>query len=286
VATNRKIQSESNITNTRASTDARLHDTFVAVLRRRADPEADVDTLRAERLAKWDALGRELEANGWHNLETALEAARDSVCKHRPREVHEEQPIGVEEAEQLAARFAEDCRRIIDAGGAMTLWHVIVADRHIPHPVLDDFVEGRREGDPVTAPQADMLVDSARCYALAAIAGETAPSCWTELRMLFGSNTDAADLDWFAPFAIDNDTDENASRQRGAASAFATATTNAHRIEATCEYAYGFEMASESFTLRAVQRLGLLAWLARRAIRGTLRSVPKASRAAVEQAVH
>jgi len=260
MVTNAKIEN-TTAANVTPHHDSTLDNTFVGVLRRRGAPSADLEQLRTERLATWEALGRELEAAGWQNLETALDAARAAV--HRER-FHVSAPqIGAVEAEQLAARFADDCARIVDAGGAMTLWHIVVADLHTPHAELDDFTDGRTATDPVSDVEAALLVDAARCYALAAIAGVTSSVEWENLRVLFGPDANDADVDYFAPFAIDNDPDGYASVWRDSASMFATARTNADRLEATERFAYGFEGAATSYTLRPAQRLGLIAWLAR-----------------------
>lgn len=232
-------------------------DSFVGVLQRRS-AGVPAERLMAERLAAWQQLGYELAGESWHWLEVAIDAAKAAVIRTRHHV-----PIPSGEAEELAARFAEDCQRIVDAGGAGTLWHVISADHETVHRDIDALCLSEDEME--RRALAGELVDAARCYALAVFAQTVAPHEIENARMLFGADASVADVDAYAPFAVDNG-DGNADRWRDAAVQFVTATSNADRLAAVADYAFGFEQQAMSFSLWPVQRLGLIAWLARRGI--------------------
>jgi hypothetical protein len=259
MVTNRKSDS------TTISNDRNMpRDSFTRLLQRRAAGE-DLEQLKAERLAAWDELGRAFAAGGWHELETAIAAACEVVHdrkKFGPA-------IGAVEAEQLAERFAVDCARMLDAGGAEALWHVVAADHETPHPDMDDLAD--RWLQPAAARDATAIakfVDAARCYALAVFARGQGIE---QLRRLFGPDAEQLApevVEDFAPFAIDNDGDEHARRVRDAAMLFAIADSDALRLEAVQQYAYGFEMTAASSSLHSFQRLGLIAWVARRCVKG------------------
>jgi hypothetical protein len=242
-------------------------ETFVGVLRRRR--HEDREQLRAERLARWNELGRRLEASGWFHLEAAMEPAHamlDHATHPRFASTYEGEgnaALSEDEAEQIAVNFTTACDVIIAAGGQSQLWHILVTDRGMctHETVVHLSCEKLDEAD---VDEMAKLLDAAQCYALAAVAAFTSSGERQDARSLFGEECGAETLDRFAPFAVDNRVDDREDRVREAAWRFASARTNQDLIEASYDYAVGAEAVSERYDMRPIQRMGLIAWLARR----------------------
>lgn len=238
---------------------------FIEVLHRRVAGD-DAAELLAERLAAWDQLGRELAAHGWQHLEAALDRAAGphaaAMFEGGPAEPGMER-IGASEAERLAEEFAEDCRIVADGGGASTMWHALIVGEDISFRMLDAItVEKLQEGD---HDECERLISACRCYALAAFATMDNGSDRRDARLLFGPDREA-DVDVFAPFASGLvRMDDREERWQEAAQGFATARTAQDRLEATDDYLLGMDGRAERCRLRAIERMGMIAWLARRA---------------------
>lgn len=257
---------------------------FVTTMRRLAAGE-DAGAVKAERLAVWNELGERVASLGWQHLERVLAAAESSdfYARHvASGDSHE--PIEGDEAEALAERFVRDCRRVVASGGAVPLWFILVGDLSDAGHALADSVcsEYLEKGD---AGEISLLVDTARCYALTAFASRYADR--EAARVLFGPPPRSGTarllvesyLDTMAPFAIDNGDGESAvERLRRTAEMFATARTPARVLEATRAYAYGCESQVRE-NLTPIQRIGLVAWLARRGLSMPTQAATAAPRA-------
>ena len=216
---------------------------FIGVLRRREAGE-DLARLHAKRVAQWNKLGKELAAVGWHHLEAALDLARRALDAAAPSTIKDPgyQPVASEEAERLAAAFADDCRRIIAAGGAEDLRFVLVTAN--PLSPLVDVVSAEllRDGDTT---QIALFIDACRCFALAALT-TCEGSDRMDARLLFGPEPGMtaryeAAVDEFAPFAPENTRDDSADRLWDAARSFASAKTSAEHFAAVRYYVAGLE---------------------------------------------
>jgi hypothetical protein len=85
-----------------------------------------------------------------------------------------------------------------------------------------------------------------------------------DARLLFlGEHSDQETLSRFAPFGVDNRMDDREERIQDAAYSFAVARTNADRIEAVELLAIGLPARAERYALSPIQRMGMIAWLAR-----------------------
>jgi hypothetical protein len=244
------------------------HESFIGVLRRRAAGD-DLAQLRAQRLGRWNELGRHLEAVGWFRLESALEMAHAMLdhTTHPRFTLLRQEPgfaaIDAEEAERLAQNFLADCECIIDAGGAAQLWHILVTDRErCAQPSVDSVsIEKLDAGD---TSETALLLDAAHCYALAAFAAADSGADREAARLLFTGEGDVEMRERCAPFAVDNRVDDREDRVNDAAYQFATARTNLDRLEAAESFAVGREAVSERYDVRPIQRMGLISWLASR----------------------
>jgi hypothetical protein len=249
---------------------ARTHEgvpeySFSEVLHRR-NGDDDPEKLRIERLLRWNALGLELEASGWHHLEAALELVRSNHNAATHDYTFMRDPgcaaIPTNEAEQIAMRFYDDCDTLVAAGAQMALWHLLVDDRAVCFETVGDLVaETLQEGD---AGELARLLTAARCYALAAVATMTRAEDRRDARLLFlGEKRDKETLFRFAPFAVDNRVDDREERIPDAAYGFATACTNQDRVDALENLAIGLTERERRGNLSPVQRMGLVAWFAR-----------------------
>jgi hypothetical protein len=232
----------------------------------RAHAAGDVET-SARRLRAWDALGRRLAAAGWHHLEAGIEQAErlalDTVISMDLAEDPDapERPIAGDELAALVGVFVADCRRLVTSGGAPDLQRMIAADADAPIEFHD--LDGLDDLEPAACAR---LLRGAEVFALRALTTTLAYEDRVDARTLFGGEATAdqvaATLRRLEPFARDTGAGPFAFLE-DASVAFMEAGTNEARVTATRLYAMGMEQAAHAFTLRPVQRMGLIASVAR-----------------------
>ena len=270
MVTNRKPSNDIPSPTPRATTHEGVPEySFAEVAALRRDRE-HVERLRLERLMRWNALGLAHEASGGFHLEAALELVRSMHDEVRHSYLHYSHaghaPVPVDEAEQIATRFAEDCDALIAAGAQVALWHLLVDDRHVCFETVGDVVIEKLEAGDVD--ELARLLDASRCFALAAIATMPRAEDRSDARLLFlGEKHDDATLVRFAPFAVDNRVDDREERIHDAAFGFACATVTSDRIEALENLAVGLSERERRGGLSPGQRRGLVAWCARCVLR-------------------
>jgi hypothetical protein len=224
------------------------------------------------RLSAWNALGRALLDRSPHLLEAAFAASIEYASAGLG-----EAPFPPEEAELVGSSFADFAARIIDAGGAIALGFIIAGDTltpmsdgdHVPTlPLAERAEQGRGRAGRGRA--AEALVQRTKDYARR-IALSAARADHADLRLIAGTASMADEeerceyiAERFGPFARRSGLGlgEADKQLRDAGAALAAADSPRARLEASGEYAYACELEERAATLRPVQRLGLIAWMA------------------------